>query len=66
MNSNETSQSTDKAVITVTQILENSQPQVLTHEYLYTSVIKEAKYNLGLILFAIKIIKTHPILETFL
>lgn len=56
MNSNETSQSTDKAIITVIQVLENSQPQVLTHEYLYTSVIKEAKYNLGLILFAIKLI----------
>lgn len=66
MNSNETSQSTDKTAITVTQILENSQPQVLTHEYLYTSVIKEAKYNLGLILFPIKWIKNHPILETLL
>lgn len=40
MNSNETSQSTDKTAITVIQILENSQPQVLTHEYLYTSGIK--------------------------
>lgn len=58
MNSNEMSQPTDKTAITVIQILENSQTQVLTHEYLYTSVIKEAKYNLDLILFPIKWIKT--------
>lgn len=58
MNSNEMPQSTDKTAITVIQILENSQPQVLTHEYLYTSVIKEAKYNLDLIPFQIKWIKT--------
>lgn len=57
MNSNEMPQSTDKTAITVIQILENSQPQVLTHEYLYTSVIKEAKYDLDLILFQIKWIK---------
>lgn len=66
MNSNETSQSTDKTAITVIQILKNSQPQVLTHEYLYTSVIKEAKYNLDLILFPMKWVKNHPILETLL
>lgn len=58
MNSNEMSQPTDKTAITVIQILENSQTQVLTHEYLYTSVIQEAKYNLDLILFPIKWIKT--------
>lgn len=54
MNSNEMLQSTDTTAITVIQLLENSQPQVLTHEYLYTAVIMEAKYNLGLILFQIK------------
>lgn len=57
MNSNETSQSTDKTAITVIEILENSQPQVLTHEYLCTSDINEAKHNLDLILFPIKWIK---------
>ena len=57
MNSNEMLQSTDTTAITVIQLLENSQPQVLIHEYLYTSVIMEAKYNLDLILFPIKWIK---------
>lgn len=66
MNSNEMLQSTDTTAITVIQLLENSQPQVLTHEYLYTPVIMEAKYNLDLILFPIKWIKKHPVLETIL
>lgn len=57
MNSNEMLQSTDTTAITVIQLLENRQPQVLTHEYLYTSVIMEAKYNLDLILFPMKRIK---------
>ena len=42
MNSDEILQSIDTTAIAVIQLLENSQPQVLTHEYLYTSVITEA------------------------
>lgn len=57
MNSNEMLQSSDTTVITVIELLENSQPQVLPHEYLYTSVIMEAIYNLDLILLPIKWIK---------
>lgn len=49
MNSNEMLQSTATTAITVAQLLENSQLQVLTHEYLYTSVIMQAEYNLDLI-----------------
>lgn len=58
MNSNEMLQSTATTAITVAQLLENSQLQVLTHEYLYTSVIMEAEYNLDLILLPIQWIKS--------
>lgn len=60
MNSNEMLQSTHTTAITVIQLLGNRQPQVLTHEYLYTSVIMEAKYDLDLILFPMKLIKKTP------
>lgn len=58
MNSNEMLQSTATTAITVAQLLENSQLQVLTHEYLYTSVIMQAEYNLDLILLPVQWIKS--------
>lgn len=54
MNSNELLWSTATTTVMATQLIDNSQCQVLTHEYLCTSVIMEAKSNLDLNLLPIQ------------
>lgn len=58
MNSNELLWSTATTAVTATQLIENSQCQVLTREYLYTSVIMEAKSNLDPNLLPVQWIKS--------
>lgn len=58
MNSNELLWSTATTAVTATQLIENNQCQVLTHEYLYTSVIMEAKSNLDPNLLPVQWIKS--------
>lgn len=66
MNLNEMLWSTATTAITATQLIENSQCQVLTHDYLYTISRRGSKIQFGPDLTPSTMEKKHLVLEMIL